>query len=95
MGSGFLRLRMTFPHKRFIQNPDYYLTASDELLEAGALAPGVAGAGDVAGAPEVGLCCPVIFEKFAFSCSGSAWFGLPQAVNINAAKAVARSVSLI
>lgn len=82
---------MTFPHKQFIQNPDYYLAASDELLEAGALAPGVAGAG----APEVGLWCPVIFEKFAFSCSGSAWFGLPQAVNVNAAKAVARSVSLI
>ena len=87
---------MTFPHKRLIQNPDYYLAASDELLEAaGALAPGVVGAGDVAGAPEAGLCCPVIFEKFAFSCSGSAWFGLPQAVNVNAAKAVAISVSLI
>ncbi|HEX8874084.1 MAG TPA: hypothetical protein VF780_05610 [Nitrosospira sp.] len=43
----------------------------------------------------MGLACPVIFEKFAFSCSGSAWLGLPQAVNINAVNAVARSVNLI
>jgi hypothetical protein len=37
----------------------------------------------------------VILSKFSLSCSGSAWFGLPQAVNNIAVKAAARSVSLI
>jgi len=45
------------------------LEASDDPPEAGALAAGAEG---IAGAPDVELCCPVIFKKFAFSCSGSA-----------------------
>jgi hypothetical protein len=50
-----------------------------------------------AGAPEsAGLAgCEVIFAKLSFSCSGSAWFGLPQAVIVSATKAAARSVNLI
>ena len=47
-----------------LKYPGYYLEVSDDPLETGAEG--------VAGAPDVGLCCPVIFEKFAFSCSGSA-----------------------
>jgi hypothetical protein len=39
--------------------------------------------------------CEVIFAKLSFSCSGSAWFGLPQAVIVDATKAAARSVNLI
>jgi hypothetical protein len=37
----------------------------------------------------------VILAKLSFSCSGSAWFGLPQAVMASTARVAASNVSLI
>jgi hypothetical protein len=39
--------------------------------------------------------CDVILAKFSFSCSGSAWFGLLQAVTASTARVAASNVSLI
>ena len=57
---------MTFPLKRFIQNPDYYLAASDELPEAGALAPGVVGAEGCGGSARSGALLPGYLREVCF-----------------------------
>jgi hypothetical protein len=63
---------------------------------AGALSPALSDPSEAGALESAGLAdWEVIFAKLAFSCSGSAWFGLPQAAIVNATKAAARSGSLI
>jgi hypothetical protein len=92
----FLIQKKSRPADGFIEAVRYYFGAASP----GAASPELAAPSEdspEAGAPEsAGLDdCEVIFAKLPFSCSGSAWFGLPQAVNVSAVKAAARSVSLI
>jgi hypothetical protein len=57
LGAAFYALSIAY-HVSGLLEDSGYLAASDDPPEAGA--------------PDFGLACPVIFEKFSISCSGSA-----------------------